>query len=150
AVAGKVFEKRRPPLALRVCALGEPAARVILGPHWLNNHGVLELVRGKMHVELIVLTLKYSGKLVPVKRLGFLLGNGEPQVRRCYPKTVTEDLARLFETVAAFVSDPIAAFRRSTDHCAICGRCLSDGNSRARGIGPCCLENTSFFRGGWE
>jgi hypothetical protein len=150
AVIGKVYERRRPPLGLRILALGEPAARVALYPHWLNNHGLMELVRGKVHVEFLVMTLRYSGKLVPVKRLGFALGNGEPRIDRYYPKSISEDLGRMLEAVVAFVSDPLAAFRRSSNHCCICGKPLTDGTSRSRGIGPECLSKTTFFRGSEE
>jgi hypothetical protein len=150
AVIGKVYERRRPPLGLRIPALGEPAARVAIYPHWLNNHGLMELVRGKVHVEFLIMRLRFSGKLAPDKRLGFALGNGEPRIDRYYPGTITDDLGRMVEAITDFVKDPLAAFRRSSGHCCICGKPLTDGMSRSRGIGPECLQKTSFFRGAAE
>jgi hypothetical protein len=150
AVAGKVFEGRRPSLALRVCALGEPAGRLAIYPHFLHNHTVLELVGGKVHVEFLAAASKDPGTLAFSKRLGFLLGNGTPRVGSYYPKTVAEDLRRLFETAAAFLEDPLAAFARSSNNCCICGRGLSDAQSRSRGIGPECLQKCGFFRAGRE
>jgi Family of unknown function (DUF6011) len=46
-----------------------------------------------------------------------------------------------------FRADPAAVLKHSTRFCAICGRHLTDGQSRARGVGPECLKHVSTLVG---
>jgi hypothetical protein len=62
---------------------------------------------------------------------------------RCGAKrrTAVQDIQALLPTLEQFLADPGAVLRRSTRFCGICGRLLTDGQSRARGIGPECLKS---------
>jgi hypothetical protein len=53
------------------------------------------------------------------------------------------DLGALAEVLADFLCEPSTVLRRSSIYCALCGRHLTDGQSRARGIGPECLHHVS-------
>jgi hypothetical protein len=60
-------------------------------------------------------------------------------------QSAVADLEALVEILADFLGDPGTVLRRSSTYCAICGRHLTDGQSRARGIGPECLHHVSTW-----
>ena len=60
-------------------------------------------------------------------------------------KSAVADLETLVPILEDFLIDPDSVLRRSTTYCAICGRHLTDGQSRARGVGPECLHHVSTW-----
>jgi hypothetical protein len=79
------------------------------------------------------------------RRLTLMLAPGAPPRPQCWRKTALDDVTQVLPTLAQFVADPAAVLCRSTMHCAVCGRYLTDGQSRGRGIGPECLKHVGSF-----
>jgi hypothetical protein len=139
--AGESFS-RRPNLSIRLVAPGSPPARLIVYPEWRSS--AKQLNPSHVQIELVVDRLAESGRRAweirlsvkdgAVKEMGFSYRHGEQAAER------------VGEIVRAFVDDPFAVFAQSADHCCMCGRPLIDEVSRARGIGPECLQRVVYFR----
>jgi len=73
-------------------------------------------------------------------------GKGKWEGRTFINRYKSDELGRVFRpeqavVVAAILADPEAArqtFARETTHCYVCGRRLTDAESRRLGIGPDC------------
>lgn len=78
----------------------------------------------------------------PVKRLTLSLSETGNSVGRFYPKRLQQDASQLLEGMKLFLYSPRQMLENSF-RCAVCGRVLADGLSRARGVGPECIETVS-------
>lgn len=56
------------------------------------------------------------------------------------PKYALDDMTRLLTTCERFLADPDSVIAQSGTHCVFCGKPLTDSVSKARGIGPDCME----------
>jgi hypothetical protein len=136
---------RRPNVSLRLVAPGEPKAKLIALPQWLPREkaarsGVIDL---ELLTEEVVRT-RCGPALKWGKRLEITLAPwGARRLRT--PWNVVQEQERAVGTMADFLENPGAVLARNRDNCAICGRGLTDERSRARGIGPECIQLTDFF-----
>jgi hypothetical protein len=138
---------RRPPLSMRLLAQGEPAARLVVMPEY--DRGTRRMCPGILRLEMLVgSSCQDAGGILYARRdwkirLRLLVGwcGCTGQVIRDGP----EALRRLIGLVQEFVATPTKTFARSSDHCCLCGKPLTDELSRARGIGPECLKHTLVF-----
>jgi hypothetical protein len=133
---------RKPNVSLRLIANGEPVAKLIVLPHWSSWHKCLDrdTITTELIEERVVDTPQGHGK---VRRRAFTAqAAGWPGWRACryYSSTALADLARVVDTITAFVTDTRAVLARNHDYCALCGRHLTDELSRSRGIGPECIQ----------
>jgi hypothetical protein len=62
-----------------------------------------------------------------------------------YGTDAVEVLRRAVAVMDDFLADRRAVFARSHNNCCVCGRSLTDEQSRARGIGPECIKGVDFF-----
>jgi hypothetical protein len=60
-----------------------------------------------------------------------------------YPVRAAESRRKVLETIAVDPRGALQRYGRELGHCGVCGRTLTDQESRAIGIGPICREN--FF-----
>src|SRR5262249_43717595 len=67
-----------------------------------------------------------------------------PQVGTIH-KTAADDARRIIQTIRDFLDDSRAVLARSSDHCCVCGRGLTDELSRSRGIGPECFKRANIM-----
>jgi uncharacterized protein DUF6011 len=58
-----------------------------------------------------------------------------------YPVKSVDRQARILDAVLANVATALARYGQELGSCGICGKTLTDEDSRARGIGPVCLRN---------
>jgi len=75
----------------------------------------------------------------PVKRLTLSLSSSSNSISRFYPKRLEQDAAQLLAGIRLFLDSPSRVLENSL-RCAVCGRVLADGLSRARGVGPECIQ----------
>ena len=61
-----------------------------------------------------------------------------------YAPAAVREFLRVAET---FTTSPWQVFARSVDNCCCCGRALTDGTSRSRGVGPECLRSAALCFG---
>jgi hypothetical protein len=143
--AGKTYE-RRPNLSLRLAVEGEPPARLLIHPGWVPYHK--ELDTSRVELELMHEETTPEGKTKRRLELSVYLktASGAKAGRYYLSQRGVDSAHRLAESVAAFLRNPAQEFARSAEWCCICGRALTDGVSRARGIGPECLRQASGFR----
>jgi hypothetical protein len=138
---GRTFG-RRPNVSLRLIADGEPPAKVIALPGW--NPGVKALNCRHLVCELLVerdvQTSQGPGKQRQRRAKLWLAADGRVGAGSLYWATAAADYGRVLATLRSFLDDRRAVLARSHDHCCVCGRRLTDGLSRARGIGPECVK----------
>ena len=79
------------------------------------------------------------------RQLTLLVVPGCRPIWRRFGADYVQDLKTLLPILEDFLMESAAVLRRSTTYCAICGRHLTDGQSRARGIGPECLHRVSTW-----
>jgi hypothetical protein len=138
--AGKVYT-RRPNLSVRLVTEGGPPAKLIIVPAW--NRREKRVDPGALILELLVARSLYHG---PSCELRLHVGKSTVRWDNLSCRWGTEALNRILDTVRSFLQDPFITFARSADRCCICDKLLTDGASRARGIGPECLKKAGFFR----
>ncbi len=148
---GKTYS-RRPPLGFKLVCGGFPHARIAIRPAWSSWRK--EVIPTTVEIELLVeihaseaaRTELIGGdpqyadvKLSTVESvLGFNLTPGRIKRHKIYFIHAVDGVKRMIDTINQFVVCPEEVFARSSDHCCICGRALSDDVSRTRGIGPEC------------
>jgi hypothetical protein len=144
---GRPPTPRRPNVSLRLIASGEPAAKLTVLPRWRRGRrfpptaGSLDCER--MAVEMLTeraVRVEEGDAKNWSRSVGFELSPGESRVVRLCRETVFDDLGRAVGVMDDFLHDRRAVFARSHDHCCVCGRHLTDEQSRARGIGPECVR----------
>lgn len=132
---------RKPSIALRLHG-SDPAYRLCVSPYF--NHYSKQVVPHRLNLELIH-EVPVGELFKATKRLTIELIDGQPSSRRWFRDSCIDDAQRVTEIVNAFVRDPADVLRNCLGRCAICGRKLSDGTSRARGVGPECVELWDMF-----
>jgi Family of unknown function (DUF6011) len=139
--ADQVYQ-RKPSLAVRLIAEGEPPAKLVISPCWHQSYKRSEkevsLDRGAVHLELIVERLQSGNKVIPSCEIAFTYRAGAFILTRVSFKWWEESLLSMAKTAKRFLADPSAGYAHSSNNCCICGRTLTDAQSRARGIGPEC------------
>ncbi len=142
AITTSGWHERRPMAGFKLCCDGTPPARVAIRPRW--DRRAKQLTTSIVEAELMVEDRK-ADKVGSVKRdLKISLHNRYSENVQLHKwwrdesKTINS-LSRICETILQFLEDPERVFARSSDHCCICGRALTDDTSRTRGIGPECL-----------
>jgi len=149
-VAGPLFEAmllgkgelaRRPNVSMRLPALGEPSARLLVTPGWDRRR---KLVMPFIHAEFVVERTARAGivcnKPLPDVELAIDILDDGPRWRRWSTASGASALDRMARTMGEFVERPDVVFARSAGRCCLCGRGLTDEASRGRGIGPECIE----------
>jgi hypothetical protein len=76
----------------------------------------------------------------PHRAWSFVWANGRMGRHRFCPPQADAALATLLQLPRDWRQNPGAVLARSTDHCCVCGRVLTDPVSRGRGIGPECSK----------
>lgn len=140
---GKEFT-RRPTVSITLPAAGDPPARLVAVPEW--NRRTHTLVLSRVCLEFLVDRFSITGEPQRSAEVKIHLDEGLPHIRRLSIRWGAEGIQRLVETVAQFLHDPAGVFSQSADHCCICRKALTDGASRARGVGPDCLRKANFLR----
>jgi hypothetical protein len=144
---GRPPTPRRPNVSLRLIASGEPAAKLAVLPLWRRGRrfpptaGSLDCER--MAVEMLTeraVRVEEGDAKNWSRPVGFELLPGESRVVRFCRETAFDDLGRAVGVLEDFLHDRRAVFARCHDHCCICGRRLTDEQSRARGVGPECVR----------
>jgi hypothetical protein len=144
ALRGNVYS-RRPNVSLRLPAMGEPAARLVVYPC-----GVVAK-KGQTDREWVPCLGAARAEFVvcrhdrPKWELCLTWGLGRVKLGRYYPRHGPENIARVLQVCRDFLAAPAVVFARSANRCCICGRALTDGVSRARGIGPECMGRCSWL-----
>jgi hypothetical protein len=75
----------------------------------------------------------------PHRAWSFVWANGR-MGRHRFNLSQADPLATLVQLLRDWRENPRAVLARSTDHCCVCGRVLTDPVSRGRGIGPECIK----------
>jgi hypothetical protein len=76
----------------------------------------------------------------PHRAWSFVWANGRlGRHRFCFPQADAA-LTTLVQLLRDWRQNPGAVLARSTDHCCVCGRVLTDPISRGHGIGPECVR----------
>lgn len=75
----------------------------------------------------------------PVQRLKVRLSQDVCYLQRAFKSRALQDVQQLLAAVKGFMEAPELQLQ-DMENCAICGRKLKDGQSRARGVGPECIE----------
>jgi hypothetical protein len=136
--------KRRPPIGLRLIAAGEPLGKVVTTPRWdpQCHHFAVWSITCELLVEEPVLV--GGVEAVRRKRQITVSGNDHCGWRwlRKFHKTGLQDTSRVVSTIRDFMEDSKAVLARSHGWCCVCGRKLTDGLSRSRGIGPECIKRS--------
>jgi len=135
---------RRPNISLRLIADGDPLAKLIVLPYWLDYRKEVDCER--LYCELVVegtVTTKVGEAKKWTRQVTCSADPGTMTSGQIRP-SVAEDLRRVIETMDSFLLDKKAVLARSHDHCCACGRCLTDELSRSRGIGPECIQLAEF------
>jgi hypothetical protein len=148
--------KRRPNISLRLIAAGTPTAKVITlpgvrfdraGGYLLPASHVIELMEQR---EVKVRGADGEQDALQFRRkLSIYSDGGLRHLEPCgltgslYASAV-EDARRIVGTIREFLDDSRAVLARGCDHCAICGRGLTDELSRSRGIGPECIKRSDI------
>jgi hypothetical protein len=146
-VDGKTFA-RKPSYGLRLFAADR---HTLVGVSPLYSRRTKTVDSGHLLFEVIGEVERYLSPVDPTpfyqleRRLILQVQPGALPRWRSFRRSAVEDMATLVPTLEQFLRDPPAVLRRSTTHCAVCGRSLTDGQSRARGIGPECLRHVSTF-----
>lgn len=140
--------KRKPPFGIRLpSAAGD--VRVIDGPHWFRHRK--ELDPGVLKVEVlweVKISNKEHGTLwAPHCFLKVDIQPTGVAWTRCSLDDEKRDRAvrELAEIAVGFASDPMKTLARNSANCGVCGRALTDGQSKARGIGPECINKLDYF-----
>lgn len=142
---------RKPAISLRLIVAGDPAAKLIVMPHWIRPTGVLggrllcDLLTLELWTESPVMTAKGPGvqlrrKLTVRNRnggMGWLVGS--------IFTSAEADALRVVDTLRDFVTDARAVLARNRANCCVCGRALTDELSRSRGVGPECVKGLEWF-----
>lgn len=139
----QVTHGRRPNISLRLIATGEPAAKLIVLPDWNPIRKVMDL--DWFICELLTENIVANSEGPDTGRewrqaLSFGFGQDPPRVGSIRLEGWGEDIGRAVETIRDFIEDRRSVLARARDHCAICGRPLTDELSRGRGIGPECIQ----------
>jgi len=132
---------RKPPIGLRF-RLG-PNVLAICSPRF--DYGSKTVLCRSQTIELIKqeqTERKGEQFFRPVKRLGISLSDKGNHMTRWYRNTLADDALQLLTGIERFLQHPNQQME-GMSHCAVCGRVLSDGQSRARGVGPECIEMVS-------
>jgi hypothetical protein len=137
---GKVYT-RKPPIALRLRDAETPSL-VAATPSWSRYGRKLncEEVRVEVLREQKVTTKDGKEKFLLDCPLAVVFAPAWPP-RLCRYGLDPDCDSTLASIVQAFLADPLQVTRRSTNNCCICGRGLTDGASKSRGIGPECLKS---------
>jgi hypothetical protein len=167
SILGGVYREWRPPvtrrpnISLRLIADGQPTAKLLVLPKWSKAKGLLHCA--DLRLEFLTETLvetpdgdaqKWSKRLafdiLPKDTMKFSRDDTpqlEPNVfeLRRYSTDAVEVLRRAVAVMEDFLADRRAVFARSHDSCCVCGRTLTDEQSRSRGIGPECIKTVDFF-----
>lgn len=133
--------KRKPPIGLRF-GVGDNAL-ALAAPRF--DYRTKTVLFDSQTVELLIEEqTEQEGKLFykPVKRLTLSLSASSSRISRFYPKRLEQDAAQLLAGIRLFLDSPNQAIENSL-RCAVCGRVLADGLSRARGVGPECIQVVS-------
>jgi hypothetical protein len=138
ATRGREF-RRKPSLRLRVAL--PSGAHLVLEPKWVKPRarGLGSVDASTIRGEAV--TVRRDRPWAPFSMTLTADGATSAGISRESP-----DYCRL--VVAAtqeLCSNPLGVFARSTDHCCICGRALTDELSRCRGIGPECIKGLGFL-----
>ena len=139
ATAG-VTHTRRPAFSVRLPVVGDPPAILAVAPGW-------NPVQKVVCPDLLV--FDFTVERIPgnaATELTFSFNGATPRPGQWSRRWVDESVARVLDTVRAFLADPAQVFAQASDHCCICGRSLTDPVSRGRGIGPECLGRANGFR----
>jgi hypothetical protein len=146
-VDGKTFT-RKPSYGLRLFAADR---QTLVGVSPLYNRRTKTVDSGHHLFEVSGDVERYLSPVDPTpfyqleRRLTLRVQPGALPRWRSFCRSAVEDMATLVPTLEQFLRDPPAVLRRSTTHCAVCGRALTDGQSQARGIGPECVRLVSSF-----
>jgi hypothetical protein len=143
--AGKTFT-RKPGFGLRLFA-ADGQTLVGIAPSYDRQTKTMDC--GRLLVEVITDVERYLSLTSPTpfyqlaRRLRLTIQDGKPPRWTQASMTAVAEMAVLVSILEQFVTDPPTVLRRSTSYCALCGRRLTDGQSRARGFGPECVRHLS-------
>jgi hypothetical protein len=142
---------RRPPVGLRLICSDDPPAKLIVSPTW--NRDMKTFSRGSSTVFEFFLeqplgkgvATDLNGNPIDMKRLTKALVfnidfSQRIRLRTIRMKDAELDVQRVLKVMADFNADIRVVLARSHEACCCCGRRLTDGRSRARGIGPECIK----------
>ena len=154
--------KRKPTWALRLHH--QCGQTVILKPQWNRKQVGTDKVEFELWEPLTV-----NDQLVPTRQLAGVINeeglrltqhklrgleNKSPKnvtreefehIRAKSKEQAMEQAESVKDALAEFARDPGAVMARSSDHCCICGKALTDERSKARGIGPECMKFFNFL-----
>jgi hypothetical protein len=130
--------ERKPPIGLRFRIGYNSLALTAPG----FDYGNKIVLCNSQTAELLVEKKKYkNGRefFKPEKRLVLYLSEANTSIRKFYLRTLEQDAELFFNGIKRFLDSPNQMLENS-DRCAICRRSLEDGLSKARGVGPECIE----------
>jgi hypothetical protein len=136
---------RAPPRAIRLTLAGEPHARLVVKGVWSKREQ-------RFNASVLAVEILWDSSPDPAERdlsrvlVAFLRADGLRLERVRVDRVGRDAAARLADGVMHFLDDPAEVFARSSDRCCICGKKLTDDQSRARGIGPDCLQHGEWLR----
>jgi len=143
---GKEYS-RRPPLGFRLCGIGEPLTRIAVRPAWHYGKKVLDPHSITMETLVERNQGKRDGKQVfrISHDFSIVLTANDWRWTSFSHTNAIDGAERIVEVVQSFLMCRDDVFARSKTHCSICGRALTDDQSRTRGIGPECIKKTRFL-----
>lgn len=129
---------RKPPIGLRFRLASDKL--LVCSPNF--HYASKQVLCGSQTVELIRQERKEcAGKEMfrPVKQM--IIGLTEERIRlqRWFRSSLADDSLLVLTGIERFIQSPCDLLQ-DMSHCAICGRALTDGLSRSRGVGPECIE----------
>lgn len=133
ASEGKTYS-RRPSLALR---LPHEDFVIVVKPTTSHEGSIVRVDQRGILIECL---RKFDNRK-SVKWLTLLVTHDVRKLRwMCNEILGIEAATALIEMAAMFVVDPFVVIEKNKDNCCCCGKGLVDEISRARGIGPECLQ----------
>src|SRR5262249_27279942 len=129
---------RKPPISLRLLMAGEPRAKLAVLPKWTKRAGKGGGIdpEGRTCEMLVEQRATVDGKEAVNWFTALRVIVGFPVPRNYRLRDAAENYRRALDTMRDFAQDARAVLARSSNNCCICGRGLTDEESRARGIGP--------------
>jgi hypothetical protein len=138
---GQKTYTRRPNIKLRLTVrYAQEQAKVIVTPSWSPGHHITsDAVRIGLYYAELKKNSKGDVKTTWDDKFGFEVRSDRIQTNPIMINAKYHAVITL-ATLADFITDASAVLARSQDHCACCGKPLTDPLSQGRGFGPECVR----------
>ena len=132
---------RKPPINLRLLS-HDGNYRVCISPSWDSR---FYQIGSKIRIEVMRQELLDTGLYHFRKAMTVMVSESTLKLCSVYSKHLVNATDAMASVFTEFIKDPESVLARDSNHCACCGRALTDGTSRARGVGPECVTHLWMF-----